>query len=405
MATEAPTAPVNIPQEISILGTQDQHKSMTFNLGAALDNIATREKVKPTMREAPKVPENPDQLLKPEVAKVEPEKPAVEAPEVVAEPTEDTPPAQLNEKEKVAWAKYRKIEKDYNKEVPELRQQLEALQKQLQEKDGSLSEFEKHKSRVKELEDYQSQTENELFLTRVQATRKYKDHVAAPMADIQSQVDEFAKTNSLDSSTIMDLLVRGDENALEEWASELSTWKQRKIEGWYGDIETIERAKSDIESNSKAAYEKAMEDEKRQWGEMTQKQQEARSNAIKTVTPKLGDTLNSMLPEDKRFDMDKISRELGNYDQWPEDYRIMGAAAAAFVPAMVEEWKAERESSQATIEQLKTENTKLRGGSAKVGGGATPSATEQPKTKENLTKVKEGDWLKGMASRVSASRF
>jgi len=145
MATEAPVAPVNIPQETSILGTQEQHKAMTFNLGAALDNIAARDKVKPTMRETPKV-SDPDQPLKPEVAKVEPEpvKAVAEAPEAAIEPTEDTPPAQLNEKEKVAWAKYRKIEKDYNKEVPELRQQLEALQKQLQEKDGSLSEFEKH---------------------------------------------------------------------------------------------------------------------------------------------------------------------------------------------------------------------------------------------------------------------
>lgn len=382
---------------------------MTFNLGNALDSIAAKEKIKPVMREVPKVPESPEQPVKKEgpVAKVEPEKPVAEAPEAKVEPTEqeETPPSNLNEKEKVAWANYRKIEKAYKTELPQLKSQIETLTKQLQDKDAILPEYEKHKTRVQELEEYQKSTENELFLTRVQATQKYKQHVSGPMEFIQQQVEGFAKTNSLDPNVVMDLLVRGDENALEEFASELSPWKQRKIEAWFGDIQTIERAKSDIEANSRAAYEKAIEEERQQWEGLTAKQQEARTKAISTVTPKLGDTLNAFLPEDKRLDINAITRELGNYDKWPEDYRVMGAAAAAFVPAMVEQWNADKAASAAEIEQLKAENTKLRGGGAKVGGGAAPTATEQPKAKEDLTKAKEGDFFKGMAQRASMSRF
>jgi hypothetical protein len=138
---------------------------------------------------------------------------------------------------------------------------------------------------------------------------------------------------------------------------------------------------------------------------MTQKQIEARQNAIKTVSPKLAETVNAYLPEDKKFDVDSVSREVANYDQWPEEYRVLGAMSAAVVPDLIESLKANNE----TIASLKAELTKIRGAAPKAGGGGNSSVQqEKPAQAGQLPKLgknSETSFIRDLSKRVAGSQF
>lgn len=381
MSTEAPQAPAE-PQFMS----QEDNQIAVTNLGNALDKMAARTLKQPEPKSEPQKvdPPKPEATeVKPET-KVDPVKPEPEA--------ADVPPPNLSDKEKVAWSRYRKIEKEYEAIKP----QIEELQRQIKEKDGSLAELESARKELADLKKYQEETEGELYLTRVQSTKKYREAVSEPFRAIKEGVEKFAKDNSFDSNKLLGLMLSGDENGLEEFASDLSNWKQNKLMTWFSDVQQIEARKADIESNSKRAFEVAQEQERKTWEEQSANVQKARQEAMSAIAPKLEKGLNELLPEDQRFDMARLSREVAEFDAWPEDFKVFSAYAGSMLPKIAERNKA----LESELSQLKEEMTKMRNGGAKAGGGAPPTP-QQSEVKTDPAKQDYKSFIRGLATRTS----
>jgi len=305
-----------------------------------------------------------------------------------AEPTED--------KAKIRWKELKQAESDLKnaqrelaelkamgeesqqaaREVAELKEQLEAIQKEREELDG------------------------ELYMSRVQSTREWKQYITEPLNQIIQDAEFFSQRNNTDTGDLIDALqadTNGDPAKLESLIADWSERDKTKVWALSDNLLQIEKRKSDLESNSKAAYEASMERNSMEQQEQYKQYIAQRETAVSEVLPKISEKVFSLLPEDKRPDINKLQQEVMGYDEWPENLKVYGILGATVLPDLVDQIS----SLQKELSEARDNNVKLRGGAPAAAGGNSPKSPIEAAKSVDYTKVDTDDFVKSLVSRIS----
>jgi DNA repair exonuclease SbcCD ATPase subunit len=385
-ATPAPEAPV-------------QPNVAIENLRGALDSIARNDlNAESTLSERPPDPTAP---IPSHAIKKEEEPKAEPAPQNETENTEQTPESDSvqpeGESAKIRWKELKQAEK----ELKLAQKELSELKKRGEEFEVASQEVQRLKEQIAEIEQEREALDGELYISRVQSSKEYKKFVTEPLNQLFDDVDFYAARNNVDGGDIMDALeadVNGNPKALEQLLADWSDRDKTKVYQLADNLLAIQKRKGEIESNSKAAYEAAMEREKAEQEQYMQQYFAQRETAVNTVIPKLSEKVFGLLPEDKRPDVSKLQEEIMSYDQWPEDLKVYGIAGAAILPDLVERIT----SLQSELETVRNENVKIRGGAAPAAGGVAPRSPADANKPVDYTKVDTDDFVKGLVSRIRA---
>lgn len=262
------------------------------------------------------------------------------------------------------------------KEVAELKEQLEAIQQEREELDG------------------------ELYMSRVQSTREWKRYITEPLNQIIQDAEFFSKRNQTDTGDLIDALQadsNGDPAKLESVIADWSERDKAKVWALADNLLQIEKRKSELESNSKAAYEASMERNSKEQQEQYQQYIAQRETAVSEVLPKISEKVFNLLPEDKRPDINKLQKEIMGYDEWPENLKVYGILGATVLPDLVDQIS----SLQKELSETKENNVKLRGGAPAAAGGNSPKTPTETAKSVDYTKVDTDDFVKGLVSRIS----
>jgi chromosome segregation ATPase len=372
--------------------------SAISNLRSALTSIANNDlSIQPPKESKPiePTPTSPGTEAKQEAPNnsnggVEENKTEVTAKDVQpeAEPTED--------KAKIRWKELKQAESDLKnaqrelaelkamgeesqqaaREVAELKEQLEAIQKEREELDG------------------------ELYMSRVQSTREWKQYITEPLNQIIQDAEFFSQRNKADTGELIDALqadTNGDPAKLENLIADWSERDKTKVWALADNLLQIEKRKSDLESNSKAAYEASMERNSMEQQEQYKQYIAQRETAVSEVLPKISEKVFSLLPEDKRPDINKLQQEVMGYDEWPENLKVYGILGATVLPDLVDQIS----SLQKELSEARDNNVKLRGGAPAAAGGNSPRSPADTAKQVDYTKVDTDDFVKSLVSRIS----
>jgi DNA repair exonuclease SbcCD ATPase subunit len=383
-ATQTPEAPV-------------QPNVAIENLRGALDSIARNDlNSESTLTERSPNPSAPI----PSHAINKEEQPKTEStPEVAERKVESNTEAEEVQPEgdsaKIRWKELKQAEK----ELKLAQKELSELKKRGEEFETASQEVQKLKEQISEIEQEREALDGELYISRVQSSKEYKKFVTEPLNQLFDDVDFYAARNSVDGGDIMDALeadVNGNPKALEQLLADWSDRDKTKVYQLADNLLAIQKRKGEIESNSKAAYEAAMEREKAEQEQQMQQYFAQRETAVNTVIPRLSEKVFNLLPENQRPDIAKLQEEIMSYDQWPEDLKVYGIAGAAILPDLVDRIT----SLQSELETVRNENVKIRGGAAPAAGGVAPRSPADANKPVDYTKVDTDDFVKGLVSRI-----
>ena len=337
--------------------------SAILNLRSAVDSIASNDLSIQPPKEEPKV--NPTQPTpepaKQEEVKAEPTKEGEgkveETKEVDSDVASEVEPS--GDKEKIRWKELKQAEKE-----------LKLAQKELSELKAKGSEFEQTaeevaelKAQIEEIKQEREAIDGELYMTRVQATREYKQYVTEPLNEIIEGAEFFSARNKIDTGDLIDALqadTNGDPAKLDSLMADWSERDKSKVWTLADNLLQIEKRKGELEQHSKEAYELSMERNQKEQQEQYQQYIAQRESAVNEVLPKISEKVFNILPEDKRPDINKLQQEVMNYDEWPENLKVYGILGATVLPDLLDTVK----SLQAELKETKESNIKLRGGSA-----------------------------------------
>ena len=87
-----------------------------------------------------------------------------------------------------------------------------------------------------------------------------------------------------------------------------------------------------------------------------------RTQAIETILPKINERILSVLPKDKRRNLQNDVRHIMDFENWGEDVKMFGGVAAVMLPDLLESYNMLRTQ----LRDAKGELLKLRGGGPKI---------------------------------------
>jgi DNA repair exonuclease SbcCD ATPase subunit len=301
------------------------------------------------------------------------------------------------DKEKIRWKELKQAEKELKLAQKEL-SELKALGSEYEQASKEVQEL---KSQIEEIQKEREAIDGELYMTRVQATKEWKQYVSEPLNEIIDNADFFAQRNKVDTGDLIDALqadTNGDPQKLEALMADWSERDKSKVWTLADNLLQIEKRKEELEANSKEAYNVSMERQKKEEQEFYNQYYAQRESAIQEVVPKMAEKVFNLLPEDKRPDMDKLQKEVMSYDDWPENLKVYGILGAAVLPDLLDTVK----SLQAELKETKENNVKLRGGSAPAAGGNSPKTPAEANKPTDYTKMDTDDFVKNLVGRMVA---
>ena len=372
--------------------------SAISNLKSALTSIANNDlAVQPPKESKPIEPTQPSPATEAkQEAQAEPtggnEENKTETPtkdvQSEVEPSED--------KAKVRWKELKQAES----ELKTAQRELAELKSKGEEYEQAASEVSELKEQLEAIQQEREALDGELYLTRVQSTREWKQYITEPLNQIIQDAEFYSQRNKTDAGDLINALQadsNGDPIKLENLISDWSERDKTKVWALADNLLQIEKRKGELEENSKAAYEASMERQGREQQDQYKQYITQRETAVSEVLPKISEKVFSLLPEDKRPDMNKLQQEVMGYDEWPENLKVYGILGATVLPDLVDQIT----SLQKELSDAKENNVKLRGGAPAAAGGNSPRTPNETSKSVDYTKIDTDDFVKSLVSRIS----
>lgn len=300
------------------------------------------------------------------------------------------------DKAKIRWKELKQAEvelKSAQKELVDLKKRGEEFEQQAKE----VAEL---KLNLEEIQRERDSIDGELYLTRVQATKEWKQYITEPLNGIISDVEYFAKRNQTDAGALINAIQADVNGNPQELESVIADWSERdktKVWALADNLLQIENRKADIEANSKAAYEASLEKQNKE-AKLQQEQYYAqRESAISDVLPKVAEKVFNLLPEDKRPNSETLKKELMDYDSWPENLKVYGILGATVLPDLIEQIN----TLKSQLNETKENNVKIRSSSPSVNSGNSPRTPQESRKSVDYSKIDTDDFVKGLVSRMA----
>ena len=300
------------------------------------------------------------------------------------------------EKAKIRWKELKQAEVD----LKSAQKELADLKKRGEEFEQQAREVAELKANLQEIQNERDSIDGELYLTRVQSTKEWKQYITQPLNGIISDVEYFAKRNQTDTGALINAIQADVNGNPQELESVIADWSERdktKVWALADNLLQIENRKADIEANSKAAYEASMENQNKEMQSRQEQYYAQRESAISDVLPKVAEKVFNLLPEDKRPNSETLKKELMDYDSWPENLKVYGILGATVLPDLIEQIN----TLKSQLNETKENNVKIRSSSPSVNGGNSPRTPQESRKSVDYTKMDTDDFVKGLVSRMA----
>jgi hypothetical protein len=302
----------------------------------------------------------------------EPEKPAEE--EVIPE----------KPKNKDDWNTLRGSRDNYKKTAEERETALAERDTRLKALETELAETKARAARITELEEkakLADEYEKELAVTRVEATKEYKETIAKPLQAIGEQADILAKSNEADVEAVYRMLNEEDPAKQRTQLKEITAgWDEidrLDLKKMAEDARTVLAKQSDIRANAHAA---AKETEKLS-AERAEQQKSAARKEFTAAADTAVASLREKVPfipladgetEDDRFNALKEKLSGVDFDAQTPRGKAFAAATALMYPQMVKMMA----KQAAELAEVKAALAKKQGGKPSVTPRDEPAADD-----------------------------
>lgn len=254
------------------------------------------------------------------------------------------------------------------------------LEASLQAREARLTELEAlaNDPKIKDVQERAAEYEQAMLLRNLESSNAYKQLVGAPLARMVGEIDGMAEKYSVDSDTLIDVVVMDDEAAQEERLSELlanaSDRDKFKIYKIIEDVKPVLEQRRALQENAQEALREAEELERTHQtatlAETAQARKVAATEVAKRIETQLpfikafeGVDFAAMTEEAAKTDFTKVSPELGAY-------HIM---ARRLFPKIASEYLAARREIEALTDRLADYDkagSPLNGGRSDGSGGS-----------------------------------
>ena len=390
--TTTTDTPNEAPSEENLQG---QGGTMSFDAASSLAQAFDKLKI----GAEPAAPDKPDG----EPAKPEAVKPAVKPPTADAlsalrgnkKVTEKTPensvetPQEEMPKEADSLKKWAlNVKKDWKAEKSR-REELEAKVSEL-EKAGSSSDPEE----VTRLRQMNDEYERELQVSRVEATKEFKDAVVVPMQQIREAVDSIAAKYEVSQRDLFEAFSETDPSAradkLSDIAAGMNDRDKFSLYELEGKFNRVQGTREKVVNNAKLALEKI--NEHRQ--EQAKTQHEDGLKRYNSAMDKVWEEAQGAVPMLKKVDGDeewnnqideaeKFARNL-NFSGIDEDVRARVAVRSAIAPVIYGQFIQLFERYQ----ELEKAMEKYQTATPRAGGGSSPAAAPKEEFDDFLEAMK-----------------
>lgn len=322
-------------------------------------------------KETPKEvsPVTPEPVEEPEAP---PEAPEGEEPEAEPEKKEEEAAVELDpeEKRQQTWQKYKAGYKESEKLKNEV---IPGLQKQLAEFEGTRAERDALRQQIAEAKTEREAIEHELYKGRVTSSRVFQNQVNKPFQNIEAAAQQLAKENELDGGQFVSLLVGGDKRAFKEFIAGMDEFDRNDAHTMFKDMRLVASKRDELLQDSRQVAEREAQEATQQQTQFLQQRFQSRQTALSSeIIPGFTKNILSLIPEDKRPDLQKISQQVLNFDSWEPHLQMYGGMSAVILPELIESAK----SLKGQLADAQKEISKLRKGSPKVAGGSVPSSSD-----------------------------
>ena len=300
----------------------------------------------------------------------------VEAKEEV-EVKEETPKG-LTEKASVKWGELRSEAakaKEYLKQVDGLKAELEQARshvEQLRLNPADTSEMEN-------LRQLNQNYEQELSISRMEATQEYKSNVVQPMTEIVGYVNELAKRYELNSKELLGAFAEQDPSKQSDLISELaSSMSERDRHRFYatGDDYTEILRRRDIYQNYSRDRKAQIDQEYNSQVQNQQANNEREAHEYQAAqdaasTKVFGDLKNSIpMLEDEEIASDVQRLSKLDFTQADPELKAYLTHSGAILPHLLKAFKAVKEELEASNKKV----LGYRNGSPKAGSGSSENS-------------------------------
>lgn len=321
--------------------------------------------------------------------------------EAESEKKEEKPEAAVEldpeEKRQQTWQKYKAGYKESEKLKNEV---IPGLQKQLAEFDGTKAERDSLRQQLAEAKTEREAIEHELYKGRVTSSRVFQDKVNKPFQNIEAAAQQLAKENELDGGQFMTLLVGGDKRAFKDFISGLDEFDRNDAHTMFKDMRVVASERDRLLQDSRLVAEREAQEATQQQTQFVQQRLQSRQTALSSdIIPGFTKNILSLIPEDKRPDLQKISEQVLNFDSWEPHLQMYGGMSAVILPELIESAK----SLKGQLADAQKEIAKLRKGSPKVAGGSVPSSNDTKEEEKISVDTSIEDFAHSITKKIRGS--
>ena len=387
------SAPVSDNQSTTTPELSEAGGTMTFDAARSLSeafNSIGKEPTAPTpeapQAEAPKAPETPTETPKAEPTREE--APVTADADALAEmlggpkkaepqaESDDEPPA-ATDKAKNAWAEQRKALKDERRR----REELEAKVSDLEKRTTDVAPDE-----VKQLREAVDAYERELQVSRVEATKEYKDAVIVPMDRVKKNLETFAKKYEFREADALVAFAEADgekqTELLVDMASGMNDRDRFRFYEMAEEWQKVEGIANKVRNNAKLALEKIQEHHTEQQKAFTEQRQKQYRGSLE----KIWGEVSEKAPIFRRREGDEVwNAKIGEIEQFATglDWNVVAendqaraelalrAAASPFLYGMVQNLFTKTQELSKTLAKYQSASPGAGGGAAdpSIGSG------------------------------------
>jgi hypothetical protein len=269
--------------------------------------------------------------------------------------------------------------KQLKNELKQANTDLAQARQQMQEREQLLQELEARSKNNEEYEKTISDYEQTLSVTKLEATKAYKQEVQQPMINLVEAADQIAKRYDIDSDELIDVLSYNDrekqDDALDNLLQGVKERDKLAIYALAEQIPVILERKANLVENASAALAELEQIDAANRKQELAKQHESRHQAAQQVHDKLVSKV-PFLKTIEDLDFSNVTKRAGDvdFDSLDIHNKVYSKIAGDMLPKLVREFSSLRSELEEALDELES----YKKSSAKTGGG--PSTGSSPST-------------------------
>lgn len=234
---------------------------------------------------------------------------------------------------KARWDELRTERKTYETRAKELEAKVAEYETKLAEA-SKLAVSTELENKVKSYEEQVQKYEQELAISRVEATKEYKELVSSPTEAIMSAAEALAKQYRIDDQKLVDALIEGDQNRqnsmLEDLMDGMSERDRSRLYRLADDMGLVVAKDAELRERASTAWEEA---QSRMQAE-TEAGERARLLTLKAATEKVFELFGSKKLDAYGVDLKSVREAAlsSDIDRAAPEVRAYAAAAGNMLP-------------------------------------------------------------------------